>query len=82
MTTLALMISIITCSFGLGWAGKAFLARRVKRQITKALEEIIRVTDESSEEGKRISNAEAKIVLHLIRNVVATVMIILKQREK
>jgi hypothetical protein len=82
MTTLAIMISIITCSFGLGWLGKAYLVRRLKRQMIDVFEEIQKSTLESSEEGKRLSNAEAKVVLYRISKAVATALIILKQREK
>lgn len=82
MTTLSIMISIVTCSFGLGWAGKAYLARRMKRQIVEVLKEIIKATDESSEEGKRLSNAEAKVILHRILQAASTILVILKQKEK
>ncbi len=82
MTTLALMISIVTCSFGLGWAGKAYLARRMKRQIAGILEEIRLATLESSEEGKRLSSAEMKVILHKIMSAVSTGLIILKQTER
>lgn len=82
MSFLAIAISIATCSFGLGWAGKAFLARRLKKQIANIFEEIHNATLESSEDGKRISNAEMKVIIARVSRAAKTGMIILKLIER
>lgn len=78
MSFIAIAISILTCTFGIGWLGKAYLARRLKKQIAAIFEEIQNATAESSEDGKRFSQAEMKVILARISKAVKTGMIILK----